>query len=89
MLHLAVKKRFAIALENILADHIEPYIEPGDILAEHVGLNLSNVKWEYPRQSSAAVTAASLPAAGICPPIRSRKPSRCISQVNFGRTSCT
>lgn len=43
-------KYFEIELENVLVSHIEPSIQPGDILAEHVGLKFSKVKWKYTQQ---------------------------------------
>lgn len=43
-------KYFEIELENVLIGHIEPSIHPGDILAEHVGLKFSKVKWKYTQQ---------------------------------------
>lgn len=43
-------KYFEIELDNVLIGHIEPSIHPGDILAEHVGLKFSKVKWKYTQQ---------------------------------------
>jgi type VI secretion system secreted protein Hcp len=46
-------KYFEIELENVLIGHISPSIQPGDILAEHVGLKFSKVKWKYTQQKIA------------------------------------
>lgn len=43
-------KYFEIELENVLIGHIEPDLHPGDILAEHVGLKYSKIKWKYTQQ---------------------------------------
>jgi type VI secretion system secreted protein Hcp len=43
-------KYFEIELENVLIGHIEPDLHPGDILAEHVGLKYSKIKWRYTQQ---------------------------------------
>lgn len=43
-------KYFEIELENVLIGHIEPDLHPGDILAEHVGLKFSKIKWKYTQQ---------------------------------------
>lgn len=43
-------KYFEIELENVLIGGIEPSIEPGTILAEHVSLKFSKVKWKYTQQ---------------------------------------
>lgn len=43
-------KYFEIELENILVGHIEPSIHAGEILAEHVGLKYSKIKWKYTQQ---------------------------------------
>jgi type VI secretion system secreted protein Hcp len=43
-------KYFEIELENVLIGHIAPAIHPGDILAEHVALKFSKVKWRYTQQ---------------------------------------
>lgn len=43
-------KYFEIELENVLIGHVEPSIHPGDILAEHVALKFSKVKWKYTQQ---------------------------------------
>ena len=46
-------KYFEIELDNVLIGHISPSIQPGDILAEHVGLKFSKVKWKYTQQKIA------------------------------------
>lgn len=43
-------KYFEIELENVLVGHVEPDLHPGDILAEHVGLKYSKIKWKYTQQ---------------------------------------
>jgi type VI secretion system secreted protein Hcp len=43
-------KYFEIEIENVLIAHIEPSVQPGDILSEHVGLKFSKVKWKYTQQ---------------------------------------
>ncbi|MET3132847.1 type VI secretion system secreted protein Hcp [Oxalobacteraceae bacterium GrIS 1.11] len=43
-------KYFEIEIENVLIGHIEPSLQPGDLLAEHVGLKFSKVKWKYTQQ---------------------------------------
>lgn len=43
-------KYFEIELENVLIGGIEPSIEPGTILDEHVSLKFSKVKWKYTQQ---------------------------------------
>lgn len=43
-------KYFEIELENVLIGHIEPDLHPGDILAEHLGLKYSKIKWKYTQQ---------------------------------------
>lgn len=43
-------KYFEIELENVLIGGIEPSIEPGTILDEHVSLKFSKVKWRYTQQ---------------------------------------
>lgn len=41
---------FEIELENVLIGGIEPSIEPGSILDEHVSLKYSKIKWRYTQQ---------------------------------------
>lgn len=41
---------FQIELDNVLIGGIEPGIEPGTILDEHVSLKFSKVKWRYVQQ---------------------------------------
>ena len=41
---------FSIEIENVLIGHVEPDLHPGDILAEHVGLKFSKIKWRYTQQ---------------------------------------
>jgi type VI secretion system secreted protein Hcp len=41
---------FQIELENVLIGGIEPGIEPGTILDEHVSLKYSKIKWRYTQQ---------------------------------------
>lgn len=43
-------KYFEIELENVLIGAITPGIEAGSILAEHVSLKFSKVKWKYTQQ---------------------------------------
>jgi type VI secretion system secreted protein Hcp len=43
-------KYFEIELENVLIGGVEPSIEPGTILDEHVSLKFSKVKWKYTQQ---------------------------------------
>lgn len=43
-------KYFEIELENVLIGAITPGIEAGSILAEHVSLKFSKVKWRYTQQ---------------------------------------
>jgi type VI secretion system secreted protein Hcp len=43
-------KYFEIELENVLIGAISPSIEAGSILAEHVSLKFSKVKWKYTQQ---------------------------------------
>jgi type VI secretion system secreted protein Hcp len=43
-------KYFEIELDNVLISHVQPSIQPGDILAESVGLKFSKVKWKYTQQ---------------------------------------
>ena len=46
-------KYFEIQLENVLIGAISPGIEAGSILAEHVSLKFSKVKWKYTQQKIA------------------------------------
>jgi type VI secretion system secreted protein Hcp len=41
---------FEIELENVLLGHVQSIIQPGDILAESVGLKFSKAKWRYTQQ---------------------------------------
>lgn len=41
---------FEIELENVLIGAVEPSIEPGTILDEHVSLKYSKIKWRYTQQ---------------------------------------
>jgi type VI secretion system secreted protein Hcp len=43
-------KYFEITLENVLIGHVWAAIQPGDIMAEHVGLWFSKIKWQYTQQ---------------------------------------
>jgi type VI secretion system secreted protein Hcp len=43
-------KYFEIELRNVLIGHVSAVIQPGDILAESVGLKFSQIKWQYTRQ---------------------------------------
>lgn len=43
-------KYFEIELDNVLVGAITPGIEAGSILAEHVSLKFSKVKWKYTQQ---------------------------------------
>lgn len=43
-------KYFEIELENVIIGAITPGIEAGSILAEHVSLKFSKVKWRYTQQ---------------------------------------
>lgn len=43
-------KYFEIDLENVLIGAISPGVEAGSILAEHVSLKFSKVKWRYTQQ---------------------------------------
>jgi type VI secretion system secreted protein Hcp len=43
-------KYFEIELENVLVSAVNPGIEAGSILAEHVSLKFSKVKWRYTQQ---------------------------------------
>lgn len=43
-------KYFEIELENVLIGAISPSIETGSILAEHVSLKFSKVRWKYTQQ---------------------------------------
>ncbi|MGF6274058.1 type VI secretion system secreted protein Hcp [Massilia sp. UYP11] len=44
---------FEIELENVLIGAVEPSIEPGAILDEHVSLKYSKIKWRYTQQKIA------------------------------------
>jgi type VI secretion system secreted protein Hcp len=44
-------KYFEVELENVLIGHVQSAVQPGDILAESVGLKFSKVKWKYTRQT--------------------------------------
>ena len=46
-------KYFEIELENVLIGEINPAIESGSFLGEHVGLKFSKVKWKYTQQKIA------------------------------------
>lgn len=46
-------KYFEIEVENVLIGHIEPSLQQGDIMVEHVGLKFSRVKWKYVQQKIA------------------------------------
>lgn len=46
-------KYFEIELENVLIGAVNPGIETGSILAEHVSLKFSKVKWRYTQQKIA------------------------------------
>lgn len=50
---------FEIELENVLIGGIEPSIEPGTILDEHVSLKFSKVKWKYSQQKIGGGTGGS------------------------------
>jgi type VI secretion system secreted protein Hcp len=41
---------FDILLENVLIGHVSAAIQPGDIMAESVGLKFSKIKWTYTQQ---------------------------------------
>ncbi|MBQ5949063.1 type VI secretion system tube protein Hcp [Massilia sp. ST3] len=43
-------KYFEVELENVLIGHVQSAIQPGDLLAESVGLKFSRVKWKYVQQ---------------------------------------
>lgn len=43
-------KYFEIELENVLIGGIEPSIQEGTLLSEHVSLKFSKVKWRYLQQ---------------------------------------
>jgi type VI secretion system secreted protein Hcp len=43
-------KYFEVELENVLLGHVQAVIQPGDILAESIGLKFSKVKWKYTQQ---------------------------------------
>lgn len=43
-------KYFEVELENVLIGHVQSAIQPGDILAESVGLKFSKVRWKYIQQ---------------------------------------
>jgi type VI secretion system secreted protein Hcp len=43
-------KYFDIQLDNVLIGHVAAVIQPGDILAESVGLKFSKIKCTYTRQ---------------------------------------
>lgn len=40
-------KYFEMELRNVLISHVQSSIQPGDILAESVGLKFAQVKWRY------------------------------------------
>jgi type VI secretion system secreted protein Hcp len=46
-------KYFEIELENLLIGSVSESVGQGDILAEHVGLKFSKVKWKYTQQKIA------------------------------------
>jgi type VI secretion system secreted protein Hcp len=50
---------FQIELENVLIGGIEPGIEPGSILDEHVSLKYSKIKWRYTQQKIGGGTGGS------------------------------
>lgn len=52
-------KYFEIELENVLIGGIEPGIEPGTILDEHVSLKYSKIKWRYTQQKIGGGTGGS------------------------------
>lgn len=41
---------FSIDMENVLIGHVSPDVHQGNLLAEHIGLKYSNIKWRYTRQ---------------------------------------
>jgi type VI secretion system secreted protein Hcp len=43
-------KYFEVQLENVLIGHVSAAIQPGDIMAESIGLKFSKVKWKYTQQ---------------------------------------
>jgi type VI secretion system secreted protein Hcp len=43
-------KYFEVQLENVLIGHVSAAIQPGDIMAESIGLKFSKVKWKYAQQ---------------------------------------
>jgi type VI secretion system secreted protein Hcp len=43
-------KYFEVELENVVLGHVQAVIQPGDILAESIGLKFSKVKWKYTQQ---------------------------------------
>lgn len=43
-------KYFEIELENVLIGGVEPGIEPGSLLDEHISLKYSKIKWRYTQQ---------------------------------------
>jgi type VI secretion system secreted protein Hcp len=43
-------KYFDVQLENVLIGHVAAAIQPGDILAESVGLKYSRIKCTYTQQ---------------------------------------
>lgn len=43
-------KYFEVVLENVLVGHVRSSIQPGHIMAEHIGLKFSKVKWQYTQQ---------------------------------------
>jgi type VI secretion system secreted protein Hcp len=52
-------KYFEIELENVLIGSINPGIEPGTILDEHVSLKFSRIKWRYTQQKVSGGTGGS------------------------------
>lgn len=43
-------KYFEVELENVLIGHVQAAIQPGDILAESIGLKFSKIRWKYTQQ---------------------------------------
>lgn len=52
-------KYFEIELDNVLIGSINPGIEPGTILDEHVSLKFSKIKWRYTQQKVSGGTGGS------------------------------
>jgi type VI secretion system secreted protein Hcp len=43
-------KYFEVELENVMISHVAAAIQPGDLMAESVGLMFSKMKWKYTQQ---------------------------------------